>query len=380
MEFGRCMRWLAPAALLALAGAVAPSGPPGADAGALRTGADDSSGVALACADSRPSAPAVAAPGHATGRPAWYRLEPMLDAGGTLVGQRLTAGAVDGASRTLSLPPESFASGPVGGRVLLGDDDGSVSRLRLLDAGQGCWTEIAWETAVIRGAVLAPDGASAWEHRVDRASRADLGVWRRPLAGGAAVRVLPGLAADSGYGPTFTTELAWAADGRLLDTACGELACRTRVLAPDTGHVASVGGTGPAVGLAENRLVAFAACRGLPCPILTVDLASGTRSRIAEAGGPAALGGAGDRVLVYAAPDGSLATLALGPGSRAAAPARAAVSTLVPVRRGSASSGGGELPPGSVLLAPVGRFMDPLSAAGFDPDAGLITRLQEVLP
>lgn len=384
MEFGRCMRWLAPAALLALAGAVGPAGPPGADAVASH-GAPASAGggqprTAAACADGRPGALPVTGTGGATGRPAWYRLEPVLDAGGTLVGQRLTAGRVAGASLTLALPPESFASGPVGGRVLVGDDDGSVSHLRLLDMARGCWTLVARETAVIRGAVLAPDGASAWEHRVDRASRADLGVWRRPLADGAAVRALPGLAADVAYGPTFTTELAWTADGRLLVAACGQLACRTRVLAPATGHVASVDGTGPAVGLAGNRLVAFEACRGLPCPILAVDLATGARSRVAEADGPAALGGAGDGVLVYPTPDGSLATLALDPASRAAAPAGAVVDALAPVRRGSASSGGEELPPGSVLLAPGGSFVDPLSAAGLDPDAGLVTHAQEVLP
>ena len=201
MESGRWMRWLGPAALLALVGAVAPAGPPGALAmarfGTATAAVEGVPRTVQACAPDDRAAPTKGAPGDAKGGPAWFRLEAVLDPGGTLVGQRLTAGPVAGSSRTLALPPESFASGPVGGRVLVGDDDGTVSVLRLLDVARGCWTVVAREPAVIRGAVLAPDGASSWEHRVDRASRADLGVWRRTLSGGPAVRVLPGLAVDA---------------------------------------------------------------------------------------------------------------------------------------------------------------------------------------
>ena len=64
---------------------------------------------------------------------AWYRLDPVLDEHGSLAGQRLTVGLVGGPARHLDLAPESFVSGPVGGVVLVGDDDGTESRLRLLD-------------------------------------------------------------------------------------------------------------------------------------------------------------------------------------------------------------------------------------------------------
>lgn len=384
METGRCLRWIAPAALMALAGAVATVGPPGADAvashGATKAVAERTPPVAQACPDAGRVARAPSGRADTAGGSAWYRLDPELDAGGTLVGQRLTAGPSAGGSRSMALPPEAFASGPVGGRVLVGDDDGTVSVLRLLDVARGCWTIVAREAGVIRGAVLAPDCASVWEHRVDRASRVDLGVWRRQLAGGPAVRELDGLPVDAAYGPTFTTELAWSAGGRLVVSACGELACRNRVLDASTGLVASVEGTGPAVGLAGDRLIAFDACRGLPCPIVAVDLVGGARSRVADAGGPAALGGAGDGVLVYAARDGSLATLSLGPDARDTAHVGPAPAGLNPVRRGSASTGGLELPAGSVLLAPGGRFTGPPAAARIDPDAGIVTRLPEVLP
>ena len=74
--------------------------------------------------------------------------------------------------------------GARGGLVLVGDDDGAESRLRLLDVARGCETAVDREAeAVIRGALLAPDGSAVWEHRVNRVTRADEGIWRRPVAG-----------------------------------------------------------------------------------------------------------------------------------------------------------------------------------------------------
>ena len=157
--------------------------------------------------------------GGPPGTGAWYRLDPVLDRAGTLAAQRLTAGIAGRPSRHLDLAPESFASGPVGGLVLAGEDDGSVSRLRLLDPAHGCATAVADEPAVIRSAVLDPDGRSIVEHRVDRATRADLGIWRRTI-GGSAVRMLDGLGPDPELGPTFATDLVVAADGRLVVSSC----------------------------------------------------------------------------------------------------------------------------------------------------------------
>ena len=102
------------------------------------------------------------------------------DAGGPAADGRASPG---GRSGTLDLPPESFASGPVGGLVLVGDDDGSA--LAPAPAGPGARLRDAWsprEAAVIRSAVLDPDGArrstsTAWTGPPGR----DLGVWRRAI-------------------------------------------------------------------------------------------------------------------------------------------------------------------------------------------------------
>src|SRR3954462_10120559 len=66
--------------------------------------------------------------------------------------------------------------------------------------------------AVVRSAVLTPDGAAVVEHHVDRATRADLGIFRRRIAGGELVRVADPVAWDDAYGATWTTDLVATAD------------------------------------------------------------------------------------------------------------------------------------------------------------------------
>ena len=98
----------------------------------------------------------------------------------------------------------------------------------------GCTWTLATERDVIRRATVDPAGATIYETRVDRTSRADLGVWQRPLDGGPARRILDPLPADARFGRTFSTEFTWAADGeRLAIQSCGEVACRTRIIARD---------------------------------------------------------------------------------------------------------------------------------------------------
>jgi len=287
------------------------------------------------------------------GAPAWYRLDPVLDRQGALASVRLTVGTAGAPSRWIALAPESFASGPVGGLVLAGSDDGSASHLRLLDPGRGCASAMADEAAVIRSAVLARDGRSVYEHRVDRGSRADLGVWRRTLgaegaAAGTPVRVLPGLPADTVHGRTFTTELLVADDGRLVVSSCGLGACRDRVLDPSDGTVGRVEDVGPALGVDGGRLIARAVCAGDPCPVLAVELATGHRQVVIESASAASLDGG---TLVYEAAGARVASLELATGRRSG-PIDAGG---IPIRRGSLASAGGEVPAGSVALAPGGR-------------------------
>ena len=359
MESTRWLR-LAPLALAVVAGAIGFGRPVAGAAG-------DPPWDPPSC----PSADTGGPPGGA----AWYRLDPALDGHGALASVRLTVGLAGARGRWLALAPESFASGPVAGRVLAGTDDGSVSQLRLLDPDRGCATAVASERAVIRSAVLAADGRSIYEHRVDRRSREDLGVWRRALSAGgttigAAVRVLPGLARDAVHGRTFTTELLAGEDGRVVVSSCGTEACRVRVLDPADGSVSLVDGTGAALGVTGTRLVARAACAGNPCGVVTADLSTGARSTLVEAAMAAALSGG---ELVYEVPGGRVAALDVATGRRTG-PADVGG---VPVRGGSLAGGGASAPAGMVALAPGGRPTGP-GMRVFDPRRGASTVIEEV--
>lgn len=220
-------------------------------------------------------------------REAWFRLDPRLDRAGALVGQRLAVG-LDGerTSRTLDLPPESFAAGPFGRVVLVGIDDGSVSRLRAIDVAGLCDWDIGEETDVVRRATIDPGGERTYEMRVDRATRADLGIWARPLDGSLpATRILEPIDPDEQFGPTFSTEFAWDLAGtQVVIQSCGEVACRTRVVEPgdDTVRTVVEPDLGSLIGLAGDRLVTYAACPGLPCAVVTTDLETGARSELAN--------------------------------------------------------------------------------------------------
>ncbi len=290
-----------------------------------------------------PCAPQAAVPpGPAT----WYRLDPVLDRTGTLAGRTLTIGIEGAAGRSLELAPESFASGPVNGIVLTGEDDGAASHLWLLDVVRRCATVVTHEADVIRSAVLAQDGRTLYEHRVDRATRADLGIWRRSLRGGAD-RVLAGLAPDRLLGPTFVTTLVLAPDGRLTVSSCAPAGCRVRVLDPASGAVTLVREVGAGLGTAAGSLVARAACAGLPCPIVAVDLASGRRTTLVVEAFAAAVGGrAGDRLVVEAA-GSQVVVMGL---------AGAGLATMtepgMPLARGSTATAGAEGLPGTIPFVP----------------------------
>jgi hypothetical protein len=278
----------------------------------------------------------------------------VLDGSGTLAGTRLLAGGREGPGRALALQPESFASGPVQGRVIVGEDDGTRSVLRALDPARGCATEIASERgAVVRSAVASEDGRVLFEHRVDRLSRADLGVWRRDLddwrSMGPARRVLEPLRPDAMYGPTFTTGLVVNATGELVAASCGERACRTRVLASD-GRIRTVGPTGPALGAVGGSPVTRDVCTGLPCPIV-VHEPDGTRRVISRDARLAALGGSGDGVLVVEGDGGRLRAVDVRSGAGMAL----AAEGVLPVDVGSLATSGASSVRGEVVLAPGGR-------------------------
>jgi len=325
-------------------------------------GPDTGSETVATAARDAATAAALSRPGGPEGLAgeAWYRLDPVLDASGTLAGQRLELGVYGGTSRHVELPPESFAAGPFGRLVLVGSDDGNGSTVRAIDASAACARLIARESSVVRRAVIDPAGTTVYEFRVDRATRADLGVWRRPLAGGDADRVLAPLPANELFGRTFSTELGWSLEGdRLVVQQCGHSSCRTRLVDPGTGHVSTIARPelGELVGVADGRVVAYAACPGLPCSILSVEASTGRTGLVAEAAGLAQLvpTDAGPRVIHENGPDEDrhLRSTDLAGGSPVTIPAPVGDLRLVPAS--ARASAGTQLPAGWVLLAPDGR-------------------------
>ena len=345
------------------------------------------------CAGGGPARVAVARaagppdPSSLNGEP-WFRADPRLDAAGALDGQRLTVGRRgDAALGTLELPAESFAAGPFGGLVLVGQDDGASSALSTLDLAAGCRSTVDTTTDVIRRATIGPDGTTVYEARVARGTRADLGVWSRPLDGAEPARqVLSAPASDGQFGRTWSTEFAWSVEGdRLAVQSCGAAACRTTVLDPSDGSMTRVDdpSLGVMVGVADDWLVSHAACRGFPCPVIATDLASGRRRVLADDAGPAVLTAeAGSaRVVIETAAGTDRRLRSLAPNGSAATDLGPIVDglSLDPIAGGPA--GGFRLPPGWVLLAPDGQL--PLDPAAVDPTLrqaldGRTVRLDEV--
>jgi hypothetical protein len=259
----------------------------------------------------------------------------------------LSTGLAGGPTRHLALGAESFATGPVDGIVLVGTDDGRRSRLSLVDAARGCSTALPDEPTVVRSAILAPDGTALVEHRVDRVTRADLGVWRVELPGGRGTRIVAGVPDDDGYGPTFSTELRWTPDGRLAVTSCGERACRTRLVEQRSGRTVQVGPTGPVVGIdAGGGVIARERCGGVPCPIVRVG-PGGASQVLVPVAWRAAM--AGDR-LVFESGRAGLRVLDVKLGVMGIVDG----GGLVPVGDGSKAPSGAERGAGEVLLAPEG--------------------------
>jgi len=198
--------------------------------------------------------------------------------------------------------------------------------------------------------------------RVDRASRADLGIWRRPIDGTTASRqVLGPPPPDARFGRTFSTEFSWDLAGdRLAVQSCAEIACRIRVLTPAGGPTVTLDSPdlGEIVGLDGDLAVTYEACRGLPCPIVSTDLGTGERRLLADAAGLAIvipstegsrlvheIGGGSQRRLRSVAVDGK------EPRELGTVPDDLRLQPSA-IRAGAATA----LPVGWVLLAPDGRL------------------------
>jgi hypothetical protein len=292
----------------------------------------------------------------------WWRMDPRLQ-DGRLIGQRLAIGGPGVARpRHLALPAEAFAAGPFRGLVLVGSDDGAASTIFMIDVARGCATSIARSLDVIRRATLTPDRTAIVEFRVARASRTELGVFERPLRGGGPETQLLGpIAPDDRFGPTWTTELAWSADGhRLAVQSCGAVACRTRVLDRASGTVRELAdlGHGDLVGVAGSRVVLHGACGGLPCALLSIDLTDGGTATLHDSAGLAVMtvDADGRPIVVHeiGADGGALRSVAAD-GERSREIRADPLGRRVvegPARAGGAAESG----PGFVVLGPEGRI------------------------
>jgi hypothetical protein len=284
----------------------------------------------------------------------WFRLDAELDAAGWLTSHRLWVGTTGAPGRYLQLGPEAFATGPYDGVVLVGEDDGIRSRLLAVHPAEDCAVDLGETADVVRSAIMELQGGALLEHRVNRSTRADDGIWRRPLDGEVPARILAPLAEDPAYGPTFATELAIGPDGRVAVASCGERACRVRVLDPASGAVRQIDPTGQLVGFGAREIVAYGVCPGFPCAIEAIDIDHGTRRLLSEAAGMAVLAGQAADLVVHEAEHGLIRLVELDSGAVTWLGKIAADSQIVPAS--SRAGAGMQSPPGLVVMARDGRL------------------------
>ncbi|MEP7158742.1 MAG: hypothetical protein ABI797_04900, partial [Chloroflexota bacterium] len=159
------------------------------------------------------------------------------------------------------------------------------SSIHLVDLADGCDKVAAAPAQIVRSAVLDASGSGLYVHSVSKNGRRDNGVARLDLASGNTTTVVPPLAPNDAFGPTFGTQLAWSVDGAALAVqSCGFAACRTRVLSVGSGAIATFDapGQGAFIALTDSHLVTFGDCLGLPCAVLSIELANGMRTTLAE--------------------------------------------------------------------------------------------------
>ncbi|HJP88222.1 MAG TPA: hypothetical protein VJ850_04240 [Candidatus Limnocylindrales bacterium] len=290
MSGKRWSRWLvAPLAFLAI-GLLLSRFQPGAEAGG-RTAPPKAGACAGAAPVGRPVDAASFAAGHGT----WWRVTETLDANGRLTGRTLFAGRAAKTTLTLPLGTESMARGPVGGLLVITNDDGRSSEIRLIDVAKGCAWLAHRDENVVRSAIFDPGSGAIYAHLVQRETRIDLGVFK--VAGDdpdtALERVVEPLAPQPDLGPIWATELRLNDDGTALAVqSCSDQGCMTRVVAlaafgrPITivrGNAKdSTNSQGSIIGFAGSRIITWAFCAGMPCPIQAWTAGSGKPTNLVD--------------------------------------------------------------------------------------------------
>lgn len=288
--------WLGPPIALVVVALILSRFQPGAEAGGRATPV-----AAGACNGAVPSLGlGSAGAGVGATRGTWWRIVDRLDASGTLVGRTLFAGKGGATTMSMALATESSASGPVGGLVLVANDDGRFSEVRLVSVAQGCSWLVHRDDDVVRSALADAPGGSIVAHIVQRETRADLGVWQ--LSGAdpdsKAVRIIDPLVPQADLGPIWSTELRLDATGQTLAVqSCSNNGCLTRVLSLDAfgRPLAVIKGTGQGtiVGLTASSIVTWGFCGGMPCELQAWPAGTGDHSSLLQAAIGAALTGDG---------------------------------------------------------------------------------------
>ena len=136
----------------------------------------------------------------------------------------------------------SYVTGPVGTDVVFADDDGRESMIFIVSALDGARSEVFRSPEILPAATLSPDGETIYYGMFDRATGADLGLWRVRRAGGSPERVH-----QSPLGGPLSLEvdnlvnwrMTFSADGSVLaiQSCVGEGPCATTFLTIATGEV-----------------------------------------------------------------------------------------------------------------------------------------------
>ena len=312
---------------------------------------------------------------------AWWKTVERLDAAGTLLGRRLSVGRASTVAGSLDVPAESAVSGPVGGLVVVAADDGSRSTVEVVSAATGCGLVIHETGAVVRTAVLDRRDRSVLAHLVDRATRADLGIWRLALvpAGASEARLVApplGGALASAVGTVWGTSLLLDAAGtHLAVQSCADLGCLTRIF--DLAHASNQpvvirgAAEGPMLGFAGTTLVTWAACPGYPCALLAWDIGSGRSRELIASAGAAAMTGDGRRLVALTADKSGSHAIELNPSTGRMSRLRGLAPGVRPLPTGPNATIGLEVADNEVAIGSAGADPQPLN-----PDAAA----EEVLP
>jgi hypothetical protein len=129
-------------------------------------------------------------------------------------------------------------------------------------------------------------------------------------------------------------------------------------------------GVGPLVGVADGRAIVYDRCLGLPCPILSLDLASGRRQELGSEAGVATIAMAEDGArVVHETPGGGIRIVGIDGSHPVTFTLPSGTPRLMPSAPGMPA--GIRVPPGWLVITdetPTGRP---------DPGAAVLFRLRD---